>query len=121
MRYERSERGAHQWLQHSRDLRKVLRRRAEEGVALAKATAPVGPPRDDKRFSKYITSIRVEDGPIVPAYGDWAARMSVWVHATAGHSAWVEIGNNQPGVRARHVLGGILPFISDPPLDLRGG
>lgn len=107
MRYERNRRGARQWLLHSRDLRKVLRHRAEQGAAFARGIAPVG------ATGRYLAGIRVQDGPILPALGDMDARQTVWIHATADHSAAVEWGNASPRVRAQHVLGRIIPLIHD--------
>ncbi len=87
LRYDMNERGLNRYARDSHDLKECLRRRAERGVRMAKAIAPIG--LDSPNPGEFKRSIHAEYHPVRDRYGLIAGYRIV---ADSRDAVWAEFG-----------------------------
>ncbi len=87
LRYSMSERGLARYLRDSRDLKECLRRRAERGVHMAQAIAPIGV--DSPNPGEFKRSIHAEYHPVRDLHG---LRAGYRIVADSRDAVWAEFG-----------------------------
>lgn len=108
--YVMDHKGLNRYARESADLQRLIRARAERGVHIAKALAPVGV--DSPNPGEFRDSIRAVDHPVRDEYG---YIFGVRIVADSRDAVWAEFGRTRTNVyEGSHALGRTARYLKVP-------